>query len=81
MIVLPYLHSLFEFISLSGVSPVLRNSIRDQTVLWTMVVVEPPLSSCLTDDNLWEFTLKSAGKLNTLIRRVVDANPLIKKVT
>ncbi|CAN6910138.1 unnamed protein product [Brassica oleracea] len=80
MIVLPYLHSLFEFISLSGVSPVLRNSIRDQTVLWTMVVVEPPLSSCLTDDNLWEFTLKSAGKLNTLIRRVVDANPLIKKL-
>ncbi|WZZ73712.1 hypothetical protein YC2023_085082 [Brassica napus] len=80
MIVLPYLHSVFVFISLSGVSPVLRNSIRDQTVLWTMVVVEPPLSSYLTDDNLWEFTLKSAGKLNTLIRRVVDANPLIKKL-
>ncbi|CAN7102356.1 unnamed protein product [Brassica rapa subsp. narinosa] len=78
MIVLPYLHSLFEFISLSGVSPVLRNSSRDQTVLWTKVVVELPLSSCITDDNLW-FTLKSSGKLN-LIRRVVDANPLIKKL-
>ncbi|CAG7872959.1 unnamed protein product [Brassica rapa] len=39
MIVLPYLHSLFEFISLSGVSPVLRNSNRDETVLWTKSIV------------------------------------------
>ncbi|KAF2549916.1 hypothetical protein F2Q68_00036085 [Brassica cretica] len=54
--------------------------------------VEPPLSPRLTDVILWEFTSKSAGKLNTLIlrkcrrvtnigfRRVVDANPMIKKL-
>ena len=93
MIVLPYLHSLYEFISVSRVSPALRKAVRDQTMLWTKVVVEPPLSPRLTDVILWEFTSKSAGKLNTLIlrkcrrvtniglRRVVDANPMIKKVT
>ena len=93
MVLLPYLHSLFELLSLSRVSPALRNAIRDQTVLWTKVVVDPPLSSRLTDDILWDFTSRSAGKLNTLILRkcsrvtskglwrVVDANPLIKKVT
>ena len=73
--------------------PALRKAVRDQTMLWTKVVVEPPLSPRLTDVILWEFTSKSAGKLNTLIlrkcrrvtniglRRVVDANPMIKKVT
>lgn len=78
---------------MSGVTPAFRNAIREQTLLWEKVVVEQPLSSRLTDDILWEFTSKSAGKLNTLIlrkcsgvtnqglRRVVDANPLIKKVT
>ncbi|KAF2607626.1 hypothetical protein F2Q68_00043659 [Brassica cretica] len=92
MVLLPYLHSLFELLSLSRVSPALRNAIRDQTVLWTKVVVDPPLSSRLTDDILWDFTSRSVGKLNTLIlrkcsrvtskglRRVVDANPLIKKL-
>ncbi|XP_009101329.1 F-box protein SKIP28 isoform X1 [Brassica rapa] len=92
MVLLPYLHSLFELLSLSRVSPALRNAIRDQTVLWTKVVVDPPLSSRLTDDILWDFTSRSAGKLNTLILRkcsrvtskglwrVVDANPLIKKL-
>ncbi|XP_013597088.1 PREDICTED: F-box protein SKIP28-like [Brassica oleracea var. oleracea] len=92
MIVLPYLHSLYEFISVSRVSPALRKAVRDQTMLWTKVVVEPPLSPRLTDVILWEFTSKSAGKLNTLIlrkcrrvtniglRRVVDANPMIKKL-
>lgn len=92
LIVLPYLHSLFELLSMTGVSRSLRDAIRDETALWTKIVVEQPLSSRLTDDILWEITTKSAGKLNTLIlrhclritdmglRRVVDANPLIRKV-
>lgn len=90
--VLPYLHSLFELLSMTGVSRSLRDAIRDETALWTKIVVEPPLRSRLTDDILREITSKSAGKLNTLIlrqclritdkglRRVVDANPLIRKV-
>ncbi|KAJ4888479.1 F-box protein SKIP28 [Raphanus sativus] len=92
LIVLPYLHSLFELLSMTGVSRSLRDAIRDETALWTKIVVEQPLSSRLTDDILWEITTKSAGKLNTLIlrhclritdmglRRVVDANPLIRKI-
>lgn len=77
---------------MTGVSRSLRDAIRDETALWTKIVVEPPLSSRLTDDILWEITSKSSGKLNTLIlrqclritdkglRRVVDANPLIRKI-
>lgn len=92
LIVLPYLHSLFELLSMTGVSRSLRDAIRDETALWTKIVVEPPLSSRLTDDILWEITSKSSGKLNSLIlrqclritdkglRRVVDANPLIRKI-
>ncbi|CAA7043682.1 unnamed protein product [Microthlaspi erraticum] len=92
LIVLPYLHSLFELLSMTRVSRSFRDAIRDETALWTNVVVEPPLSSRLTDDTLSEITSKSAGKLNTLIlrqclrvtdnglRRVIDANPLITKM-
>lgn len=92
LIVLPYLHSLFELLSMTTVSRSLRDAIRDETALWTKIVVEQPLSSRLTDDILWDITSKSAGKLNALIlrqclritdkglRRVVDANPLIRKV-
>lgn len=92
LIVLPYLHSLFELLSMSCVSRSLRDAIRYETALWTNFVVEPPLSSRLTDDFLSETTSKSAGKLKNLIlrqclritdkglRRVVDANPLITKV-
>ncbi|ESQ33156.1 hypothetical protein EUTSA_v10004706mg [Eutrema salsugineum] len=92
LIVLPYLHSLFELLSMTRVSRSLRDAIRDETALWTNVVVEPPLSSRLTDETLWEITSKSAGKLKTLIlrqclrvtdkglRRVIDANPLIRTI-
>lgn len=92
LVVLPYLHSLFELLSMTRVSRSLRDAIRDETALWTNVVVEPPLSSRLTDEILSEIASKSAGKLKTLIlqqclrvtdkgfRRVVDSNPLITKV-
>ncbi|CAH2045870.1 unnamed protein product [Thlaspi arvense] len=92
LIVLPYLHSLFELLSMTRVSRSFRDAIRDETALWTNVVVEPPLSSRLTDETLWDITSKSAGKLKTLVlrqclrvtdkglRRVVDANPLIRKI-
>ncbi|KAG7640188.1 hypothetical protein ISN44_As02g000600 [Arabidopsis suecica] len=92
LIVLPYLHSLFELLSMTRVSRSLRDAIRDEIALWTKFVIEPPLSSRLTDDILSEFSSKSAGKLKTLIlrqclmvtdkglRRVVDANPLITKI-
>ena len=92
MVVVPYLQHLFELLAMSGVSQALRNAMKEDTLIWKQVIVEPPLSSRLTDDILWEFTSKSAGKLNTLIlrkcsgvtqnglRRVVDANPLIKKL-
>ncbi|XP_010424934.1 PREDICTED: F-box protein SKIP28-like [Camelina sativa] len=92
LIVLPYLPSLFELLSMTRVSRSLRDAIRDETALWTNIAVEPPLSSRLTDDILSEITSKSAGKLKTLIlrrclrvtdkglRRVVDSNPLISKI-
>ncbi|CAN8244762.1 unnamed protein product [Cochlearia groenlandica] len=90
--ILPYLYSTLELLSMSRVSRSLRNAIRDQTALWTNVVIEPPLSSRLTDDALSLITSNSAGKLKNLIlrnclrvtdkglRRVVDANPLITTI-
>ncbi|KFK33387.1 hypothetical protein AALP_AA5G006500 [Arabis alpina] len=92
LLVLPYLHSLFELLSMNRVSRLLKNAIRDETALWTNVVIEPLLSSRLTDEILSEIASKSAGKLKTLIlrqclrvtdkglRRVVDSNPLITKM-
>ncbi|XP_010527794.1 PREDICTED: F-box protein SKIP28 [Tarenaya hassleriana] len=88
-IVLQYLPSVYEVLSMSRLCQSLRNSIRHETALWANIVVDAPLSPRLSDEILSDITSRAAGKLTTLIlrqcpritdeglRRVVDANPLI----
>ena len=78
---------------MSQVCKSLRDSIRDDVLVWLNLVVEKPLSRRLTDRILMNITSKAHGRLRTLallncfkitddgLLKVVIANPLLTKVT
>uniref|UniRef100_A0A803N2Y5 F-box domain-containing protein n=1 Tax=Chenopodium quinoa TaxID=63459 RepID=A0A803N2Y5_CHEQI len=88
--VLAYL-PLQQFLQMSQLCKSLRDSIRDDVLVWLNLVVEKPLSRRLTDRILMNITSKAHGRLRTLallncfkitddgLLKVVIANPLLTK--
>lgn len=90
-LILAYL-PLQELISVSQVCKSFRDAINDDILIWLDIIVEKPLSFCLTDEILMKIASKANGRLRNLAlldcARITDAglmsvvyeNPLISKL-
>ncbi|KAJ7525404.1 hypothetical protein O6H91_17G049200 [Diphasiastrum complanatum] len=89
--VLPYLQ-LQDLLAMEQVSKSLRDSVRNDTSLWTNLCVDHPLSKKVTDDVLARLSARARGHLQSLsllkcsritdagVQQVLVTNPMILKL-